>query len=617
MSSSAAGPAGAKGATVADTDAAPTATSAQDVTWDLGDLYGGPDDPAIKADQAAALEDARAFGQAFRGRVAGLAPEALAAAVARLEQITARIARSMAYAQLLFAADTATPRHGALLQAAQQQFSAVREHLLFFELEWVALPAAETAQRLAHPALAQHRHFLEVTRLQGPHVLSEPEEKILNLKDNTGRTAFQRLFDEVVNALRCPLDGRPVTLQEALAALHDPDRDRRRRAAESITAALAGQRRVLTFVFNTLVQDHADNDRLRKRPHPMLARNLENEIDQASVDALLATCDAHMPLVARYYRLKRRLLGVDALHDYDRYAPLRDGMPACTYDEAREIVLDAYGAFSPRMAEVAGEFFRRRWIDAALRPGKAGGAFSAGTLPDVHPYILLNYTDTLRDVMVLAHELGHGVHQYLARPQGLFQFHTPLTTAETASVFGEMLVFRRLLARDDDPQVRLALVCGKLEDIFATVHRQAAMTRFEQALHAARRQQGELDAPAIGELWLAANTAMFGDSVRLGAGYRDWWSYIPHFVHTPFYCYAYCFGELLVLALYRQYEEQGEPFKARYLALLSAGGSASPTELLRRMELDIADPAFWNQGMRLIADMVQQAEALAAQVHPD
>ena len=592
------------------------AGSAQDVTWDLDDLYRGPQDPAIKADQAAALDEARAFGQAFRGRIADLASEELAAAVARLENITARAMRGVVYAQLLFAADTATPRHGALLQAAQEQYSAVREHLLFFELEWVALPAADVARRLALPALERHRHFLEVTRLQQPHVLSELEEKSLNVKDNTGRMAFQRLFDQVAGALRCPLDGAEVTLQEALAELYRPERDRRRRAAEGITAALGGQQRVLTFIFNTLVQEHADNDRLRRRSHPMLARNLDNEIAQASVDALLETCDAHMPLVARYYRLKQRLLGVDTLYDYDRYAPLGDSLPACTFDEAREIVLDAYGEFSPRMAEVAGEFFRRKWIDAALRPGKSGGAFSAGTLPEVHPYILLNYTDTLRDVMVLAHELGHGVHQYLARPQGLFQFQTPLTTAETASVFGEMLVFRRLLARYDDPAVRLALVCSKLEDMFATVHRQAAMTRFEQTLHAARRAQGELDAPAIGELWLAANRAMFGDSVQLGAGYRDWWGYIPHFVHTPFYCYAYCFGELLVLALYRQYEEQGEPFKARYLALLSAGGSASPTDLLRRMELDITDPAFWNLGMSLIADLVGQAEALAAQVHP-
>ncbi len=594
------------------TATSPPATSAADIQWDLSALYQGADDPALATDQELSLAEARRFAETYRGRLAGLGPVKLAEAVAQLEAITARATRPLIFAHLRFAADTATPAHGALLQAAQEHMTAVREQLLFFDLEWTAVPDGEAARLLGDPALAHYRHFLSVQRAQRPHLLSEPEERILNVKDNTGRTAFQRLFDEVVSGLRCTVDSRELSLQEALALLYDGERNTRRAAAEGVTAALREQQRVLGFIFNTLVLDHADNDRLRHRGHPMLARNLDNEIEQASVDALLSACDRRMGLVGRYYDLKRRLLGYETLYDYDRYAPIGTALPRCTFDEARRIVLEAYGAFSPEMAQVAERFFAGRWIDAALRPGKTGGAFSAGTLPEAHPFILLNYTDTLRDVMTLAHELGHGVHQYLAREQGLFQFHTPLTTAETASGFGEMLVFHRLMSAQDDPSVKLALLCSKLEDIFATSFRQAVLTRFEQALHEARRTHGEQDAAAIGALWREANAPMFGDAVTMSDGYTAWWAYISHFVHSPFYCYAYCFGELLVLALYRQYEEQGPSFADGYLALLRAGGSVSPPELLGRMGLDITSPDFWDKGLDLLEGMLRQAEGLAA-----
>jgi len=315
--------------------------------------------------------------------------------------------------------------------------------------------------------------------------------------------------------------------------------------------------------------------------------------------------------VARYYRLKARLLGLDQLEDHDRYAPLGEAAGERSFDEARRVVLGAYGDFAPELAEIAGRFFEERWIDAELRPGKRGGAFCASTVPSVHPYVLLSYTGNLRDVMTVAHELGHGVHQYLARPQGVFEQDTPLTTAETASVFGEMLVFRRLLREEPDPKVRLALLCGKLEDAFATVFRQVAMTRFEEALHAARRAEGELAIERISELWMQANRPMFGDSVSLSDGYAWWWLYIPHFVHSPFYCYAYSFGELLVLALLRRYDEEGEGFVARYLDLLRAGGSDSPEKLLARLDLDITDPAFWDGGLSILEEMVSEAEELA------
>jgi oligoendopeptidase F len=370
---------------------------------------------------------------------------------------------------------------------------------------------------------------------------------------------------------------------------------------------------VLGFIFNTLVQDKAFDDRRRGYPHPMAARHLANEAQRESVDALLKACVGRYDLVARYYRLKARLLGLDTLADYDRYAPLPGVEGQRSFDEARRIVLDAYRDFSPRMAESAARFFTERWIDAELRPGKRGGAFSASTLPSLHPYVLLNYTGNLRDVMTVAHELGHGVHQSLASVQGLFEQDTPLTTAETASVFGEMLVFRRLMREERDPRVRLALLCGKLEDAFATVFRQVAMTRFEQALHAARREEGELPLERVNQLWMEANRPMFGDSVQLSDDYAWWWLYIPHFVHSPFYCYAYAFGELLVLALLRRHDEEGAAFVPRYLALLEAGGSDSPERLLAAMGLDITDPAFWRGGLALLEELLEQAEALAGE----
>ena len=364
-------------------------------------------------------------------------------------------------------------------------------------------------------------------------------------------------------------------------------------------------------MFNTLAQDKATSDRLRRYAHPMDERNLANEIDADTVGALMQACEDGAALVPRYYRLKGRLLGLEPLYDYDRYAPLPAAGGERSFAEARRIVLDAYRDFSPEMARIAELFFERRWIDAELRPGKRGGAFSASAVPSMHPYVLLNYTGNLRDVMTVAHELGHGVHQYLAREQGLFEQDAPLTTAETASVFGEMLVFRRLLAEESDPTVRLALVCGKLEDAFATVFRQVVMTRFEEALHAARRSEGELPTERINELWLEANRPMFGDAVELTEDYGVWWMYIPHFVHSPFYCYAYAFGELLVLALLRRYEAEGDAFIPRYLELLRSGGAQEPPVLLSGLGVDITDPSFWRGGLVVLEELVAEAESLA------
>jgi oligoendopeptidase F len=589
---------------------------ASGVRWDLSDLYAGPDDPQIDADLDGALDGAKDFARRFRGRLASLTAEELRQALDELEALNEPPARAAAYAGLLFAADTSAPRHGALLQHVRERSSEIKNALIFFELEWVALDAPVAEALLAHPALARRRHLLEALRRYREHVLSEPEERILEETANTGRRAFGRLFDELLGSMRFRIerDGAEEELseEEVLSLLYDPDRDRRRAAARALTRGLQENARSLAFIFNTLIQDKAVDDRLRRYPRPIDARNLANEIDGASVDSLLAACVARYPLVARYYRLKARLLGIERLEDYDRYAPVSPEGGQRSFESARHIVLDAYADFAPEMADIARRFFDARWIDAELRPGKRGGAFSASTLPSLHPYVFLNYTGNPRDVMTVAHELGHGVHQSLAAARGLFEQDAPLTMAETASVFGEMLVFRRLLALESDPAVRLGLLCGKIEDSFATVFRQVAMTRFEETIHEGRRREGELPMKRLDALWMAANEPMFGDSVHLTEDYSCWWLYIPHFVHSPFYCYAYAFGELLVLALLRRYDEQGVAFVPHYLDLLRAGGSDTPAALLARMGLDVTQPAFWDGGLALLEDLVAEAEALAS-----
>jgi oligoendopeptidase F len=595
--------------------ASDSAGPAAGVRWDLSDLYPEPAEPTLERDLDAAEAAATRFAERYRGRVTSLDAAGLAAALDELEALLEPPGRAGAYAGLRFAADTASPANGALLQRVQERGSVIRNAVLFFQLEWVALDDARASALLASPALARRRHLLESMRRYRPHVLSEPEERILEELANTGERAWGRLFDEILASARFPLtvngEAKELSEEEILSLLYDPDRASRRAAAAGLTAGLKQHSRILAFVFNTLVQSKATEDRLRAYPDPLAARHLSNEIEPASVAALLAACERGFPTVQRYYRLKARLLGLPELLDYDRYAPLGEAPSHVPFDGARRIVLDAYRDFSPDMSALAGRFFERRWIDAELRPGKRGGAFSASTVPSAHPYVLLNYTGTLRDVMTVAHELGHGVHQSLAREQGLFEQDTPLTLAETASVFGEMLVFRRLLREETDPKTRLALLCGKLEDAFATVFRQVVMTRFEEKLHAARRGEGELPIERINALWLEANAPMHGDAVRLSDDYAWWWLYIPHFVHSPFYCYAYAFGELLVLALLRRYDEEGEAFVPRYLGLLRAGGSEAPAALLAKLGLDVTDPRFWDGGLAVLAEMVSEAEKLA------
>ena len=591
-------------------------SAAHGVRWNLSHLYEAPARTALDRDLAAALAAANAFAARYRGRVAQLAAHELAAAGDAYEAALEPAARAGSYASLQFAADTAAPGNGALVAHVQQKGTEIRSALRFFELEWIAVDDARAAQLLAEPAVARRRHWLEAARRYRPHVLSEAEERVLDESANAGERAWSRFYDEVVAGLRF----QPVVngaaedrgLEETLALLYAADRAQREAGAAALSDGLRANSRVLAFALNTLVASKATEDRLRSYAGAMDARHLDNEIPADSVAALMTSCERAFPLVQRYYKLKARLLGIPQLADYDRYAPLAGVKHTRSWRDARELVLRAYREFSPEIANIASRFFAGDWIDAEVRPGKQGGAFCATTLPSLHPYVLMSYTGEPRDVMTLAHELGHGVHGVLAGERGLLEQQAPLTTAETASVFGEMLVFRSLMRDESDPKARLALLCGKLEEAFATVFRQVVLTRFEERLHAARRSEGELAVARINALWLEANAPMHGDAVALSENYAWWWLYIGHFVHAPFYCYAYAFGELLVLALLRRYDEEGAPFVAKYRALLAAGGSETPSVLLARVGLDVTDPKFWDGGIAVLAEMLREAERLAA-----
>jgi oligoendopeptidase F len=593
------------------------ASSADGVAWDLSELYRGLDDPRLDGDLAEALKRARAFETSCRGKVAvagGPAPEFLVTSLTEYESLSEQMDKSAVYANLVHAAKTDDPAHGALLSRTREKRTEINKHLIFFDLEWIQVADADAARLVADPRLARYRHYLEQKRAWKPHFLSEPEEKILEEKSVTGRAAFVRLFDETVASLRCPFehggDVERLAVQQILSKLYDPDRTVRKAAAEGLTAGLKENARLLTYLFNTLVLDHRTDCNLRRFDNVMGPRHLANEINDAVVQALMTAAEQHHGTFQRYYRLKGKLLGLEQLHDYDRYAPISGEMPTCDWAKARSIVESSYAAFDPKAGAIIREFFDKHWIDAEVRPGKRGGAFSSSAVPSVHPYILMSYADKMRDVMTLAHELGHGLHQYLSRGVGYLQCDTPLTTAETASVFGEMLTFQRLQVLYPEPRVRLALLCSKIEDGFATVFRQVVLTRFEQTLHKARQERGELTTEQINELWMAANRPMHGDVVNLSDGYAWWWLYIGHFIHVPFYCYAYAFGELLVLALVQKYKQDGAAFVPKYLDLLSSGGSDAPHVLLAKLGVDVTDPGFWGLGLRLLDEMVSEAERL-------
>lgn len=578
----------------------------ENVVWNLGDLYSGPDDGAMGVDRIWCQKQVEMLSL-YRGKVACLTPQEMLIVVRLLEDMTERAHKLIAFSYLYFSTRTQDPEASALFQAQKEFYSELHRNTLFFELEWAQLDERRAEFHLTEPLLVEYRHYLASLRRYRPHLLSEPEERVLAAKEPAGVSAWTALFDKMLSRVRFGEAKR--TESEVLSDLYRTDREVRRQAALELTEGLDSVLPELTHIFNTVLLDKAIDDRMRRYSNWLSSRNLSNEADDRMVDVLVERVTTRYDLVERYYRLKRRLLNVDELFDYDRYAPI-PGMPAVTFswEEARNIVLTAFEAFSPKMADIASDFFTRHWIHAPVLPGKRSGAFAHPVVPSVHPYVMVNFIGNYRDVMTLAHELGHGVHQYLAKEQGFFNAETPLTMAESASVFGEMLVFRHLLQKMENPAERLALLCSKIEDTFATVFRQVAMNRFENAVHSARRTRGELDEEFISSAWYEAQSAMFGDSVRLLDHYRRWWCYIPHFVHSPGYVYAYAFGELLVLAFYEQYLEKGGDFVPMYLEFLTAGGKDKPEELLRPFGFDLSDPRFWDGGLRIIEDLLVEAE---------
>jgi oligoendopeptidase F len=586
------------------------------VAWDLEPLARGEGEAGVRALLDEASARAEAFAGAHAGRVAELDADGLRAAMEELAALHELVGRAGSYASLRFAVDTTAPERGALLQYVQERGTEIQTRLLFFELEWAALDDAQVEALLADPALAFCAHHLRSERRYRPYLLSEPEERILSEKAISARSAWTRLHAELMSSLEVALPDEAgaratVSLEQALARLSGPDREQRRAAAEAVTEALAPGLRTRASIYNTLLHDKAVDDRLRGYPHWLASRNLANEASDASVEALVSAVRARYDVPQRWYRLKARLLGVERLADYDRAATVATADERFAWSDARALVLDAYGSFSPELGALAQRFFDERWIDAPVRPGKRGGAFCSYTVPSAHPYVLLNYTSRRRDVLTLAHELGHGVHAALAAPQGVFHQGTPLTLAETASVFGEALVFGRLLEAAQTPESRLALLAEAIEGAIATVFRQTAMHHFEQLVHTARREEGELSVERFSVLWRETQEELFGDAVEVTEGYRSWWSYIPHFVNTPGYVYAYAYGQLLALSVYQRYQEEGAGFVPDYVRLLSAGGSMAPEALGRIVGIDLADPGFWDAGLALVEQQLVAAEQAA------
>jgi oligoendopeptidase F len=529
----------------------------------------------------------------------------------RYEEIQEVLGRAAAFAFLDFSTDVADPARGALLQKVQETGTQIGTHLIFFQLEWIAVADEQAEVLVEDAALQNYRHYLKAARRYKPYVLSEPEERILVEKSVTARSNWDRLFEEASTAIRVRIDDNEVSLDEALAQLQDGDQSRRKVVSEAVTEALGADLRTRRFIFNTILADKSIDDRLRSFPHWLAERNLANEAADESVQALIEAVTSRYDITHRFYALKKRLMGVENFYDYDRYAPLDADEPDVSWPDAKEIVLDAYGQFSPRLRELAEEFFEKSWIDAALASHKRGGAYAHQTIPSLHPYVLLNYTGKRRDVLTLAHELGHGVHMSLSRRQSVLNFETPLTTAETASIFGETVTFARLLQQEDDPQRRLHLLVGRIDDAIASIFRQVAMNRFEDASHNARRAQGELSGDAINQMWLDSQRAMLGPAVEVTDNYATWWSYIPHFIGVPGYVYAYAFGNLLALAIYQRAVEEGPSFAPKYFDMLAAGGSESPEEVTARVGVDLTDPGFWAGGLDMISKLVDDAEALS------
>jgi len=594
-------------------------TLAKGVTWDLSDLYRSAVDPKISSDLESTEAKARGFEKKYKpffekeGQHAALP---LADLLNDYKEIAVLLTRLGVFAQLSFAEKTNDPKTGAFMQKIQVALTDIQSHLLFFDVYWTKLDDQTASVLMSNPKLKDDRHFLEKMRAYAPYTLLEGEEKIMAIKSNTSGHAFSRLFDETMNNISfyIEIDGQRVkkTEGEILSLFHSPNRSQRKMAAESLAEGLKLNTHLLSYIYNMILADHRSGLKIRHFSHPMDPMNLSNEIDLESVLNLIKSVKEAYPIAARYYRLKKKLLGLDKLYDYDRYTQIGEDETKIDFDECKAIVLSGYYGFSEEAGKIVEQFFTKRWIDAEVREGKQGGGFCCHTTPDLHPYILVNYTGNPRDVMTVAHELGHGLHQWLARKAGILETSAPLTMAETASVFGEMLIFEKILEKEKNPKKRLGLLCGKIDDNFATVYRQIAMTDFELLVHETGIKKGELPAETLSDFWVQANAQMYGDSVTLTENYRHGWKYIPHFIHSPFYCYAYAFAQLFVLSLYQKYKGDKKSFIPKYFEMLSLGGSRKPETIAAMAGLDIREPNFWQSGIKLLDDLVKEAEKLAS-----
>jgi oligoendopeptidase F len=580
-------------------------------SWNLSDLYESPESPAIEADLARVAEDARAFAGAHEGRLADLPGAELARAMERFEAIDEILGRVMSYAQLLFSEDSTSAVAGQFYQRMMERVTDISALTLFFRLELNKIDDAVLETKYTDAAFARWRPYLRDLRVYRPHQLPDELERFIHERDVTGRAAWSRLFDETIAGMRVKVGEETLTVSAALNKLSDHDRSVRQQAGHAVAQAFGEQIRLFSLITNTLSKDKEILDTWRHYPRPGTERNLSNVVEDSVVDALVTAVVADFPRLShRYYTMKAKWLGLDKLQHWDRNAPLPgDDDKPITWDEARNTVLGAYTRFDPDLGAIGGRFFERNWIDATLREGKSGGAFAHPTVPSVHPYILMNYHGRTRDVMTLAHELGHGVHQVLAGAQGHLMSGTPLTLAETASVFGEMLTFRALLDAETNPARRRLMLASKVEDMLNTVVRQTAFYRFETLLHDARRQ-GELLPDQIGALWMQVQTESLGPIFEFTPEYNVFWAYIPHFVHSPFYVYAYAFGDCLVNALYAEFQAGHPDFQAKYKAMLTAGGTLVHKDLLAPFGLDASDPAFWRRGLDIIAGFIDELEQM-------
>ena len=579
--------------------------------WDLSDLYSAPDAPEIEKDFVRAESLSTDFASKYQGKLAGITGDVLAQAIADYEVITEILYKAMSYAQLLYAADVSDGEKGRFYQTTQERVTDISTATLFFRLELNRLEDNVLAKQLESGTAAHFGPWIRDVRAFRAHQLSDELEKLLHEKSVSGRAAWVRLFDETEAALRFPLDGKDMSMSDVLNMMSDKDAKQRKKAAKVLGKVLGQNIKLFSLVTNTLAKDKSIEDGWRSYPRPISERNLSNQVEDDVVDALVSSVqDSYPELSHRYYRLKAGWFGVDALDYWDRNAPLPgDENRLYGWEDARKTVLDAYGKFDPKLAEIADQFFDKRWIDAELREGKDSGAFSHSTVPSVHPYILMNFHGKARDVMTLAHELGHGVHQVLSGPQGTLMADTPLTTAETASVFGEMLTFRSLLDGEDDPARRRILLAGKVEDMLNTVVRQIAFHTFETRVHD-ERSGGELSPERLGDIWMDVQGESLGDGIRFDDDYRSYWAYIPHFVHSPFYVYAYAFGDCLVNSLYDVFQGGHPGFQGKYLDMLSAGGTRRHKELLAPFGLDASDPTFWKRGLGIVAGFVDELEKI-------